>query len=61
LNHTGTAIAGPNNDTLYVILALDSREEPIAIGYPAFDPKYVSLETPPTAGCIVRKISSSHA
>jgi hypothetical protein len=44
-DHTVTAIAGPNNDTLYVISALDLRKEPVVISYPAFDSKFVSLET----------------
>jgi hypothetical protein len=44
-DHTVTAIAGPNNDTLYVISALDLRKEPVVISYPAFESKFVSLET----------------
>ena len=44
-DHTVTAIAGPNNDTLYVISALDLRKEPVIVSYPAFDSKFVSLET----------------
>jgi len=44
-DHTVTAIAGPNNDTLYVISALDLRKEPVVIRYPAFESKFVSLET----------------
>jgi hypothetical protein len=44
-DHTVTAIAGPNNDTFYVITALDLRKEPVVISYPAFDSKFVSLET----------------
>jgi hypothetical protein len=44
-DHTVTAIAGPNNDTLYVISTLDLRKEPVVISYPAFDSKFVSLET----------------
>jgi hypothetical protein len=44
-DHTVTAIAGPNNDTLYVISTLDLRNEPVVISYPAFDSKFVSLET----------------
>ena len=44
-DHTVTAIAGPNNDTLYVISALDLRKEPVVISYPSFDSKFVSLET----------------
>jgi len=42
---TVTAIAGPNNDTLYVISTLDLRKEPVVISYPTFDSKFVSLET----------------
>jgi hypothetical protein len=45
MDHTVTSIGGPNNDTLYVISALDLRNEPIVISYHAFDSKYVSLET----------------
>jgi hypothetical protein len=45
MDHTGTAIAGPNNGTLRVISALALRKEPVIIGHPAFDSKYVSLET----------------
>lgn len=45
VDHTVTAIAGPNNDTLYVISMLDLRAEPIVVSYPAFSSKYVSLET----------------
>ena len=44
-DHTVTAIAGPNNDTLYVISTLDLRKEPVVISYPSFDSKFVSLET----------------
>jgi hypothetical protein len=45
MDHTVRVIAAPNNDTLYVISALDLRKEPVVISYPAFDSKYVSLET----------------
>ncbi len=38
-------IAGPNNDTLYVISQMDLRKEPVVVQYPAFDSQYVSLET----------------
>jgi hypothetical protein len=44
-DHTVTAIAGPNNDTLYVISVLDLRKEPVVVSYPAFESKFVSLET----------------
>ena len=39
------AIARPNNDTLYQIAILDLRNEPMILDIPAFDSKYVSLET----------------
>ncbi len=45
LDHTMQAIARPNNDTLYVTSMLDLRAEPIVVHYPAFDSKYVALET----------------
>jgi hypothetical protein len=45
LDHTMKAIARPNNDTLYVTSILDLRNEPVIVHYPAFDSKYVSLET----------------
>jgi len=44
-DHTYTAIARPNNDTLYAGCMLDLRAEPIIVEYPAFDSTYVSLET----------------
>ena len=45
LDHTMKAIARPNNDTLYVTSNLDLRNEPIVVSYPAFDSKFVCLET----------------
>ena len=39
------AIARPNNDTLYQIAVLDLRNEPVILDAPAFDSKYVLLET----------------
>ena len=42
---TYRAIARPNNDTLYAGCMLDLRNEPVVIEYPAFDSKYVVLET----------------
>ena len=39
------AIPRPNNDTLYVMSMLDLRQDPVIIHYPAFDSKFVSLET----------------
>ena len=39
------AIPRPNNDTLYVLSLLDLRKEPVIIHYPAFESKFVSLET----------------
>jgi hypothetical protein len=44
-DHTYTAIARPNNDTLYAGCMLDLRAEPVIVEYPAFDSTYVSLET----------------
>src|SRR5688500_8889696 len=44
-DHTVRAIARPNNDTFYVLSSLDLRDDAIIINYPAFDSKYVSLET----------------
>ncbi|WP_455222788.1 DUF1214 domain-containing protein [Kaarinaea lacus] len=44
-DHTVQAIARPNNDTLYVITMLDLRNDPVVVYYPAFDSKFVSLET----------------
>jgi len=44
-DHNMKSIARPNNDTLYCICALDLRNEPVIIEYPAFDSKYVVLET----------------
>ena len=45
LDHTVQAIARPNNDTLYVVSILDLRTEPVIVHYPAFDSKFVCLET----------------
>jgi len=45
LDHTMQAIARPNNDTLYVTSNLDLRSEPVVVSYPAFDSKFVCLET----------------
>ena len=44
-DHTVRAIARPNNDTFYILSLLDLRDDAIIINYPAFDSKYVSLET----------------
>ncbi len=38
-------IPRPNNDTLYIISTLDLRAEPVIIHYPAFNSRFVSLET----------------
>jgi len=45
LDHTMKAIARPNNDTLYVTTIMDLRSEPVIVSYPAFDSKFVALET----------------
>lgn len=39
------ALPRPNNDTLYVLSMLDLRGDAVVIHYPAFDSKFVSLET----------------
>ena len=39
------AIPRPNNDTLYVLSMLDLRADPVVIHYPAFNSRFVSLET----------------
>ena len=44
-DHTLTAIPRPNNDTLYSMSMLDMRGDAIVIQFPAFDSKFVSLET----------------
>jgi hypothetical protein len=44
-DHNYREIARPNNDTLYSAVVLDLRNEPVIIEYPAFDSKYVVLET----------------
>jgi hypothetical protein len=44
-DHTQQGIARPNNDTLYVATMLDLRHEPVIVHYPAFDSKFVCLET----------------
>lgn len=44
-DHTVQMIARPNNDTLYVSSTLDLRNEPVIVSYPAFDSKFVNLET----------------
>jgi len=44
-DHTVQMIARPNNDTLYVSSTLDLRNEPVIVHYPAFDSKFVCLET----------------
>ncbi|MEJ2199116.1 MAG: DUF1254 domain-containing protein, partial [Desulfuromonadales bacterium] len=45
MDHTMKAIARPNNDTLYVTSILDLSNEPVVVSYPAFDSKFVALET----------------
>jgi len=44
-DHTLTAIPRPNNDTLYLISMLDMPDDAVVIQFPAFDSKFVSLET----------------
>jgi hypothetical protein len=45
LDHTMKAIARPNNDTLYVTTIMDLRAQSVIVSYPAFDSKFVALET----------------
>jgi hypothetical protein len=45
LDHTMKGIARPNNDTLYQMIVLDLRNEPVIVEYPAIDSKFVALET----------------
>jgi len=44
-DHTARAIARPNNDTLYVTSMLDMTSDAVVVSYPAFDSKFVALET----------------
>ena len=44
-DHRMQGIVRPNNDTLYVASTLDLRNEPVIVHYPAFDSKFVCLET----------------
>jgi hypothetical protein len=44
-DHTVQMIARPNNDTLYVSSTLDLRNDAVVVHYPAFDSKFVCLET----------------
>jgi len=39
------AIPRPNNDTLYVLSPMDLRQDAVVIHYPAFNSRFVSLET----------------
>ncbi len=45
MDATMVAIPRPNNDTLYLTSMMDMRDDAIVIQFPAFDSKYVSLET----------------
>ena len=45
VDHTFAAVPRPNSDTLYFISMLDLRHDAVVIEYPAFDSKFVSLET----------------
>lgn len=44
-DHTMKMIARPNNDTLYLPVAMDLRDDAVVIKFPAFDSRYVVLET----------------
>ena len=43
VDHTFTDIARPNNDTLYIQIMLDLRQEPMIVRFPSFDSTYASL------------------
>lgn len=45
MNASVRALPRPNNDTLYVLSMLDLRKDAVVIQFPAFDSKFVSLET----------------
>jgi len=45
LDHTMKGIARPNNDTLYQMVTLDLRNEPVVVEYPSIDSTFVALET----------------
>ena len=45
MDATARDIPRPNNDTLYIMSTLDLRAEPVIIHYPAFNSRYVSVET----------------
>jgi hypothetical protein len=45
MNASVRALPRPNNDTLYVLSMLDLRKDAVVIQYPAFESKFVSLET----------------
>jgi hypothetical protein len=45
LDHTVKSIPRPNADTLYQAAALDLRNDPMIVEFPAIDSKYVVLET----------------
>jgi hypothetical protein len=44
-DHNMKGIARPNNDTLYITTMLDLRNDAVIVSYPAFDSKFVCLET----------------
>lgn len=44
-DHTMQVIARPNNDTLYLPILADFRDDAVVIEFPVFDSKYVVLET----------------
>jgi hypothetical protein len=44
-DHTKKTIARPNDDTLFAGTVMDLGSEPVIVSYPAFDSKFVILET----------------
>jgi hypothetical protein len=45
IDATARDIPRPNNDTLYIVSALDLRADAVIVHYPAFSSRFVSLET----------------
>ncbi len=44
-DHNLKTIPRPNNDTLYLPVTLDQRDDAVVVKFPAFDSRYVVLET----------------
>ena len=55
-DHTAKGIARPNNDTLYIPTVMDLRNDAVVVSYPAFDSKFVCLETSARNRCSIPNI-----